>query len=132
MLDTSHTDAFPQAKTLPQAEELPPPLRGEVAFPEQVARVPATATPGPADRPALPVPPAPAEGHPAGNRAAPSPPAPRRPDTERDERPDRSRPAPDEEPRGCLYALSQPPLMIFLSVIGVLLLSASLHDLFLL
>ncbi|WP_185921604.1 hypothetical protein [Streptomyces sp. WAC06614] len=37
-----------------------------------------------------------------------------------------------EEPRGCLFALSQPPLMIFLAVIGVLLLCAAVHDLFLL
>ncbi|WP_395575568.1 hypothetical protein [Streptomyces sp. BK79] len=36
------------------------------------------------------------------------------------------------EPRGCLFALSQPPLMIFLAVIGCLLLMASLHDLLLL
>ncbi|MFF4589572.1 hypothetical protein ACFY30_23925 [Streptomyces sp. NPDC000345] len=39
---------------------------------------------------------------------------------------------PQEEPRGCLFALSQPPLMIFLAVIGCLLLIASLHDLLLL
>ncbi|USC50846.1 hypothetical protein K7395_30990 [Streptomyces filamentosus] len=39
---------------------------------------------------------------------------------------------PAEEPRGCLFALSQPPLMIFLTVIGVLLLMAALHDLFML
>ncbi len=37
-----------------------------------------------------------------------------------------------EERRGCLFALSQPPLMIFLAVIGCLLLMASLHDLLLL
>ncbi|MER5771215.1 hypothetical protein [Streptomyces sp. NPDC001985] len=37
-----------------------------------------------------------------------------------------------DEPRGCLFALSQPPLMIFLTVIGVLLLMAAVHDLFLL
>ncbi|MEU5157996.1 hypothetical protein AB0G74_00025 [Streptomyces sp. NPDC020875] len=37
-----------------------------------------------------------------------------------------------QEPRGCLFALSQPPLMIFLTVIGVLLLMAAVHDLFLL
>ncbi|MCF2128886.1 MULTISPECIES: hypothetical protein [unclassified Streptomyces] len=36
------------------------------------------------------------------------------------------------EPRGCLFALSQPPLMIFLAVIGCLLLMAALHDLLLL
>ncbi|MFF2652401.1 hypothetical protein [Streptomyces sp. NPDC058045] len=36
------------------------------------------------------------------------------------------------EPQGCLFALSQPPLMIFLTVIGTLLLLAALHDLFLL
>ncbi|MCT4356759.1 hypothetical protein M5362_26915 [Streptomyces sp. Je 1-79] len=41
-------------------------------------------------------------------------------------------PAPTEEPRGCLFALSQPPLMIFLAVIGFLLLTAAVHDLFLL
>ncbi|MFI6854668.1 hypothetical protein [Streptomyces sp. NPDC050416] len=44
---------------------------------------------------------------------------------------DEPRPRPDE-PRGCLFALSQPPLMIFLAVIGTLLLMASLHDLLLL
>ncbi|MFE0737087.1 hypothetical protein [Streptomyces sp. NPDC058855] len=37
-----------------------------------------------------------------------------------------------EEPRGCLFALSQPPLMIFLAVIGALLLAAAVHDLFVL
>ncbi|MHC5256931.1 hypothetical protein ACYSUO_03515 [Streptomyces sp. UC4497] len=37
-----------------------------------------------------------------------------------------------ESPRGCLFALSQPPLMIFLGVIGSLLLMAALHDLLLL
>ncbi|SDJ89785.1 hypothetical protein [Streptomyces indicus] len=41
-----------------------------------------------------------------------------------------ARPAP--EARGCLFALSQPPLMIFLGVIGCLLLAAAIHDLFLL
>ncbi|MEV7868646.1 hypothetical protein AB0P17_21700 [Streptomyces sp. NPDC088124] len=41
-------------------------------------------------------------------------------------------PAQTEEPRGCLFALSQPPLMIFLTVIGTLLLMAAVHDLFLL
>ena len=49
--------------------------------------------------------------------------------------PDTSRepvPAPLKEPRGCLFALSQPPLMIFLAVIGCLLLMAAVHDLFLL
>ncbi|MFE0649863.1 hypothetical protein ACFVZH_14875 [Streptomyces sp. NPDC059534] len=40
--------------------------------------------------------------------------------------------APADEPRGCLFALSQPPLMIFLGVIGCLLLMAALHDLFVL
>ncbi|MFJ4769774.1 hypothetical protein ACIP88_11740 [Streptomyces uncialis] len=37
-----------------------------------------------------------------------------------------------EEPRGCLFALSQPPLMIFLAVIGGLLMMGAVHDLFLL
>ncbi|MEU0670400.1 hypothetical protein ABZ508_22910 [Streptomyces lavendulocolor] len=37
-----------------------------------------------------------------------------------------------EERRGCLFALSQPPLMIFLAVIGCLLLMAAVHDLFVL
>ncbi|MBX7468178.1 MULTISPECIES: hypothetical protein [Streptomyces] len=40
--------------------------------------------------------------------------------------------APDPQARGCLFALSQPPLMIFLGVIGFLLLMAAVHDLFLL
>ncbi|MFF4212974.1 hypothetical protein ACFYZE_27185 [Streptomyces sp. NPDC001796] len=39
---------------------------------------------------------------------------------------------PPKDRRGCLFALSQPPLMIFLAVIGCLLLMASLHDLLLL
>ncbi|MER8043939.1 hypothetical protein [Streptomyces sp. NPDC094032] len=46
--------------------------------------------------------------------------------------PTASAPEAPEEPRGCLFALSQPPLMIFLAVIGALLLMAALHDLFLL
>ncbi|ONK15690.1 hypothetical protein [Streptomyces sp. MP131-18] len=37
-----------------------------------------------------------------------------------------------QESRGCLFALSQPPLMLFLTVIGALLLIAGLHDQFLL
>jgi hypothetical protein len=36
------------------------------------------------------------------------------------------------EGRGCLFALSQPPLMLFLTVIGALLLIAGAHDRFLL
>ncbi|WP_206323359.1 hypothetical protein [Streptomyces sp. HNM0574] len=36
------------------------------------------------------------------------------------------------EPRGCLYALSQPPLMLFLSVIAVLLAVTGAYDLFVL
>ncbi|GAA4657306.1 hypothetical protein GCM10023324_02810 [Streptomyces youssoufiensis] len=40
-------------------------------------------------------------------------------------------PAPEhQEARGCLYALSQPPLMLFLSVIATLLLLAAVHDLY--
>ncbi|MFH8612698.1 hypothetical protein ACH4D5_35005 [Streptomyces sp. NPDC018029] len=42
------------------------------------------------------------------------------------------RPTGDEERQGCLFALSQPPLMIFLAVISTLILVASLHDLLLL
>ncbi|NJP64954.1 hypothetical protein [Streptomyces spiramenti] len=37
-----------------------------------------------------------------------------------------------EEPRGCLFALAQLPLIIFLAVIGTLLTVAAVHDLFLL
>ncbi|MFB7516652.1 hypothetical protein [Streptomyces sp. NPDC056144] len=50
-------------------------------------------------------------------------------DTSRESAPAADAPA---EPRGCLFALSQPPLMIFLAVIGCLLLMAAVHDLFLL
>ncbi|MEV5596297.1 hypothetical protein [Streptomyces sp. NPDC052496] len=39
---------------------------------------------------------------------------------------------PAPEPCGCLFALSQPPLMLFLTVIAVLLLIGALHDLLLL
>ncbi|MFI1682556.1 hypothetical protein [Streptomyces sp. NPDC020607] len=42
------------------------------------------------------------------------------------------RPHGDEERQGCLFALSQPPLMIFLAVISTLILVATLHDLLLL
>ncbi|WP_461035692.1 hypothetical protein [Streptomyces mayteni] len=41
-------------------------------------------------------------------------------------------PVAPEERRGCLFALSQPPLMLFLTVIGGLLLLAGVHDQFLL
>ncbi|MBA0050773.1 hypothetical protein E0L36_07665 [Streptomyces sp. AJS327] len=39
--------------------------------------------------------------------------------------------SPLPEPRGCLYALSQPPLMLFLTVIAALLGLTSVHDLLL-
>ncbi|WP_425836084.1 hypothetical protein [Streptomyces fractus] len=54
----------------------------------------------------------------------PAPPEPVRPEKRPENR--------AESPRGCLFALSQPPLMIFLGVIGSLLLLAALHDLLLL
>ncbi|MGK5630476.1 hypothetical protein [Streptomyces sp. URMC 123] len=37
---------------------------------------------------------------------------------------------PSAEPRGCLFALSQPPLMFFLAFIGTLLLLTAVHDLY--
>lgn len=37
-------------------------------------------------------------------------------------------PAP-AEPRGCLFALSQPPLMLFLTVVGGLIFGTSVYDL---
>ncbi|QKV97465.1 hypothetical protein HUT19_07715 [Streptomyces sp. NA02950] len=37
---------------------------------------------------------------------------------------------PSEESRGCLFALSQPPLMLFLAVIGTLLVVTAVHDLY--
>ncbi|EFL21857.1 MULTISPECIES: hypothetical protein [Streptomyces] len=37
---------------------------------------------------------------------------------------------PSDEPRGCLFALSQPPLMLFLAFIGMLLFGTALHDLY--
>ena len=40
--------------------------------------------------------------------------------------------APPPASRGCLYALSQPPLILFLAVIGALLFCTALHDLLLL
>lgn len=54
------------------------------------------------------------------------------PDTSRETLPAAPAPATADEPRGCLFALSQPPLMIFLGVIGCLLLMAAVHDLFVL
>ncbi|MEV7413634.1 hypothetical protein [Streptomyces sp. NPDC089919] len=53
------------------------------------------------------------------------------PDTSRGE-PAIPVPVDEDQQRGCLFALSQPPLMIFLTVIGTLLLLAATHDLFLL
>ncbi|WP_394813962.1 hypothetical protein [Streptomyces litchfieldiae] len=44
----------------------------------------------------------------------------------------REHPTAGPEGRGCLFALSQPPLMLFLTVIGALLLIAGVHDRFLL
>jgi hypothetical protein len=38
-------------------------------------------------------------------------------------------PPPLTEPKGCLYALSQPPLMLFLAVIALLLAITGAHDL---
>ncbi|MBM7169274.1 hypothetical protein JQK87_12765 [Streptomyces sp. G44] len=68
---------------------------------------------------------------PQGDEAAPD--DGRRAASAQERRPaDEERHATDEEPRGCLFALSQPPLMIFLTVIGMLILLASLHDLLLL
>lgn len=57
------------------------------------------------------------------------PPTPNGPDPAR-----QSAPPADGAPagRGCLYALSQPPLILFLTVIGALLLIAGVHDQFLL
>ncbi|MBB1242859.1 hypothetical protein GL263_04645 [Streptomyces durbertensis] len=40
--------------------------------------------------------------------------------------------SPADEPRGCLFALSQPPLILFLAVIGGILLLSAVHDLLLL
>ncbi|MEE1939077.1 hypothetical protein V1L54_06550 [Streptomyces sp. TRM 70361] len=57
----------------------------------------------------------------------PRPQSERRPDY-RTGRPPDGRP----EPRGCLFALSQPPLMLFLAVVGTLVFLAAAHDLFLL
>ncbi|MEV5609802.1 hypothetical protein [Streptomyces sp. NPDC052225] len=58
-------------------------------------------------------------------------------DAEQGQAPSPCEPAPPTpehlaEQRGCLFALSQPPLMIFLAVIGCLLMMAALHDLLLL
>ncbi|MFD1831472.1 hypothetical protein ACFSJS_17660 [Streptomyces desertarenae] len=39
---------------------------------------------------------------------------------------------PDPQARGCLYALSQPPLMLFLAVVAGLVFLAAAHDLLLL
>jgi hypothetical protein len=58
-------------------------------------------------------------------------PAKRPPQARPSEPSDVAHPAP-EESRGCLFALSQPPLILFLTVIGALLLIAGAHDQFLL
>ncbi|MCF6525289.1 hypothetical protein [Streptomyces sp. JJ36] len=53
------------------------------------------------------------------------------PTAELDERPSATpRTVPGEGQRGCLFALSQPPLMLFLTVIGALLAICGAHDLF--
>lgn len=41
-------------------------------------------------------------------------------------------PRAESSPPGCLYALSQPPLMLFLTVVAGLVFLAAAHDLFLL
>ncbi|OON82150.1 hypothetical protein B1H18_03605 [Streptomyces tsukubensis] len=41
-------------------------------------------------------------------------------------------PVPEPERRGCLFALSQPPLMLFLTIVGTLILMGAVHDLLLL
>ncbi|MET8686615.1 hypothetical protein ABZV77_20610 [Streptomyces sp. NPDC004732] len=66
-----------------------------------------------------------------GGQAAP---AQRRPaDAERHATDGEAEPPLDHEERqGCLFALSQPPLMIFLAVISTLILVATLHDMLLL
>ncbi|WP_177246373.1 hypothetical protein [Actinacidiphila alni] len=40
--------------------------------------------------------------------------------------------ADEDEPRGCLYALSQPPLMLFLCVISGLIGAGAIYDLLML
>ncbi|WP_171170203.1 hypothetical protein [Streptomyces sp. I05A-00742] len=35
-----------------------------------------------------------------------------------------------KEPRGCLFALSQPPLMLFLAFVATLILATAVHDLY--
>ncbi|MGK5642314.1 hypothetical protein ACSNOK_28965 [Streptomyces sp. URMC 126] len=35
-----------------------------------------------------------------------------------------------KEPRGCLFALSQPPLMLFLTFVATLILVTAVHDLY--
>ncbi|MTE18227.1 hypothetical protein F0L17_03590 [Streptomyces sp. TRM43335] len=45
---------------------------------------------------------------------------------------DRSAGSPEPGSPGCLYALSQPPLMLFLGVVAGLVFLAAAHDLFLL
>ncbi|EMF00808.1 hypothetical protein J7W19_05205 [Streptomyces mobaraensis NBRC 13819 = DSM 40847] len=35
-----------------------------------------------------------------------------------------------KEPRGCLFALSQPPLMLFLAFVATLILVTAVHDLY--
>ncbi|MCM2577116.1 hypothetical protein [Streptomyces meridianus] len=75
------------------------------------------AEPGPASPP-VPLPPDPHRGGALlaaeEDRSGPDPPG---------------RSGPDD-PRGCLFALSQPPLMLFLGFIGLLLLLAAVHDLY--
>nr|WP_106429457.1 hypothetical protein [Streptomyces sp. SPB074] len=65
---------------------------------------------------------------PAGPASAPPPPAP-------DRGPETAAPEPPHtltgKETGCLFALSQPPLMIFLTVVGLLLLMGAVHDLYL-
>ncbi|MCQ4209472.1 MULTISPECIES: hypothetical protein [Streptomyces] len=53
-------------------------------------------------------------------------------DAEKGQAPPPPAPTTPDRQRGCLFALSQPPLMIFLAVIGCLLMMAALHDLLLL
>ncbi|MFJ4438734.1 hypothetical protein [Streptomyces sp. NPDC088923] len=103
-----------------QAAAVPvPPL----PVPSHRAECPGVAVPAPRP-PATTGTPAPARPAPAAPGGAPAP-------EERPEAVTQGHRTPTGKEVGCLFALSQPPLMIFLTVVGLLLLMGAVHDLYL-
>ncbi|WP_431032417.1 hypothetical protein ACQYWQ_03625 [Streptomyces sp. P6-2-1] len=98
--------------------------------PPHRAACPGLAVPAPRPPSATQVPASSAGPAPAAPPSAPDPVDAPTPD-ERPEAVTQAHRTPTGNEAGCLFALSQPPLMIFLTVVGLLLLMGAVHDLYL-